>query len=149
MRDSSGGIGRNIRRRRKGRKGSGDGFSRSEAKPRNDWGYRWVSAVLSALNSLVSVMCWVWPAVLAAPRNEESVGEYEAPSVYGCGGGEFMGDPVSCEKLGGYEKPGLVTLWGSIVVESAVGDEMECPVPFGLRRNIREYLDMVTLVDGC
>ena len=42
----------------------------------------------------------------------------------------------------------MVTLWGSIVVDSAVGDELECPVPFGLRRNIREYLDIVTLVDG-
>lgn len=101
MRDSKGGIGRNSRRRRKGREGSGDGFSRSEVNRRNDWGYRVLCRVFSALNSLASVLCWMWPAALAAPRIEISASEYEAPSVYGCGAGEFMGDPVSCEELGG------------------------------------------------
>ena len=96
MRASRGGIGRNIRRRTRGREGSGDGLSRSEAKRRNEWAYGWLcmlGSFFSALNSLASVLCWVCPAVLVGARIEGSDSANEAPSVYGWGAGEFMGDP--------------------------------------------------------
>jgi hypothetical protein len=136
--------------RTEGRRCNGNAFPPQEPERPKGWGCWWTMVPCGGFSAPNSVLCRVFPGVLVAPKL--SAAECRAPSVYGCGAGEFMGDPAWYKGivLDEFVKQGLVGLWDSRVdifeLDSII--QKWCPLSFG-RRNIREYLDMVLVDGGC